>query len=215
MASVSVVTTHWAMNRERGAIMRASYGSLFKTAPDAEIIVVDNGESLEDSQWLLEQAQEGRIACYVRNRKNMHFGFARNQGLALCSGEYIVICDNDIVFEEGWLEGCVEFLAAHPGRYLATPIASDPMNSVRKARWCGEVGGWRLNYRAGSNVFVMRRADYEAIGGFDLQRVAGSKYVDRYNRMGYVMAVMPEPKATDIALRRGYNINEDVARFSL
>ena len=97
MAKVSIITTHWAMNEERSSIMRSSYESLFKTAPEAEIIVVDNGEYLPDSEWLLKQTHEGRIASYVRNRKNMHFGFGRNQGLRMASGDYIVICDNDIM----------------------------------------------------------------------------------------------------------------------
>lgn len=195
--------------------MRASYGSLFKTAPEAEIIVVDNGGSLEDSQWLLEKAHEGVIACYIRNRHNMHFYYGRNQGLKLATGEYIVIADNDIFYTPEWLEICVEFLAKNPGKHFATPLIADPMNAIRPERWAGEIGAWKLNYRAGSNCFVMRRSDYEVVGNFDQHRIAGSKFTDHCVRLGYTMAIMPRPRAFDMGLRQGYNLNEEISNLTL
>ena len=40
---VSIVMVHWAMNPLRSAIMRESIRTLLETAPDTEIVVVDNG----------------------------------------------------------------------------------------------------------------------------------------------------------------------------
>lgn len=216
MADVSIIVTHWAMSEVRSETMRGSIDSLIETAPDAEIIVIDNGGSHADSEFLLELNETGKIATYIRNRKNLSFWFARNQGLKLCSGEYIVIADNDIFFKPGWMEGCQGFLERHRGKYLATPIACDPMNAVRKVRWTGEeIEGWRCNYRAGSNVFMMRRSDFNVIGYFDQHRISGSKYVDTYNRLGYSMAIMPEPRAIDMGLRQGYNLNDDLPHTEL
>lgn len=202
------------MNNERSVLMRMSYESLFATAKDAEIIVIDNGGSEDDTKWLVEQNIQHQMALYIRNRKNMHFWYARNQGLKLCSGDYIVIADNDIHYSPGWMEECVEFLEKHPGKYLATPIKCDVMNT-KAARWKGELDGWKLNQRAGSNVFMMRRKDFEAIGYFDQHRIAGSKYVDTYVRMGYLMAIMPTPKALDLGFRRGYNLNTELTNTTL
>lgn len=195
--------------------MKASYNSLFFTADWAEIIVIDNGESEEDSKWLLEKVHEKKIACYIRNRQNMHFAYARNQGLKLATGDYIVIADNDIFYTPEWLQICVDFLAKNPGKYLATPLIADPMNAIRPDRWAGEVGAWKLNYRAGSNCFVMRRSDFEVLGEFDIHRIAGSKFTDRCVRMGYTMAVMPRPRAFDMGLRQGYNLNEEIPNKTL
>jgi len=210
MPRVSIIITHWAMDESRSEIMRTSLLSLFDTIKDVEVFVVDNGDNLSDSKWLLEQTHTGQIACYVRNRKNMHFAYARNQALKLCSGEYIVIADNDILYRDGWLEECIAFLDAHPGNYMATPLEADPMNSIRSVRWKGEIDGWRLNYRAGSNCFIMRRKDFEKFGYFKIHRIAGSLYFDRTTRLGYSIACMPQPKAFDMALRKGYNINDPV-----
>lgn len=214
MAKVSVIITHWAMNKERSDIMRKSLKSLFETTPEAEIIVVDNGGSLEDSLWLAEMCNAGKIACYIKNRNNMHFGYARNQALKLSSGEYICIADNDILYKDGWLEECIDFLERNEGKYLATPLRPDPMNR-RQIRWVGEVDGWKLNERAGSNCWVMRRGDLEVIGVFDVHRIAGSKWVDRYRKLHYAMACMPEPKCEDLAFRAGYNFNEPVVNIEL
>lgn len=194
--------------------MRQCLCSLFQTAKEAEIIVVDNGGNSFDTNWLVARNESEDIACYVRNRKNMHFGYARNQGLKLATGEYIVICDNDILFTEGWMEECVSFLENHPGKYIATPIAADPMN-MRGVRWAGEVDGWKLNWRAGSNVFMMRRKDFELFGYFEQHRIAGSKFADRTTRLGYTYALMPKPKAFDLGFRQGYNLNEHIKNLEL
>jgi len=190
--------------------------SLLNTVEDCEIIVVDNGGSLEDSKWLLGLTNDGHIASYTRFRKNMHFWYARNLALTIATGKYIVIMDNDIQFTHlGWLQECIAFLDKNKGKYLATPINADPMNSIRKDRWVGEVGGWKLNSRAGSNCWVMRREDYEIIGNFDQHRIAGSKWADRYTRLGYTMACMPQPKAIDLCFRKGYNISMPINNLTL
>src|SRR3990167_8331850 len=101
---VSIIYVHYAMNEFRSEKMRESIASLVTTAPHTEIIVIDNGGNKQDSELLLNLNESGAIACYIRNRKNMHFGFARNQGLkiaSIASGEYIVISDNDILFKQG------------------------------------------------------------------------------------------------------------------
>lgn len=203
------------MDDERSQTMRESIQSLLDTAEECEIIVVDNGGSLEDSVWLLSLTHQQQIACYVRNRKNMHFGYARNQALSLCTGDYLVIADNDIEYKPGWWQECRDFLSKHKGKYLATPIAPDPMNDQPK-RYTGDVvDGWRLNTRAGSNCFMMRRNDFEKIGLFKIHHIAGSHYVDRYRELDYLMAIMPESKAIDLGLRKGYNIKEKITNKEL
>ncbi len=208
MEKVSIIYTHWAMNELRSKLMRESMESLLRTAPDAEIIVCDNGGSYEDSEYLMRLCHEGKIASYTRYRQNQHFYYARNDALRRASGKYIAVSDNDILFTTDWLKDCLDWLARTPGKYMATPIKADWMNGIRPDRWKGELNGWLLNQRAGSNIWVMRREDYEAIGDFDAVAVAGSKYVDRYVRMGYLMGVMPVPKAFDMGFRHGYNHQE-------
>lgn len=210
--TLSIIVTHWAQDMERTTLMTESIFSLIKTTEhlNPEIIVVDNGPAIGDSEWLLNLTNEEKIACYIRNRKNMGFGYARNQALALATGDYIVIADNDIVYEDGWLDDCLAFLTSHEGMYLATPLAADPMNR-RDVRWVGELDGWFLNTRAGSNCFVGSREAFNTIGKFGVDSKAGSKWTDASVRKGYVMAVPQVPKATDKGFRKGFNFR--TARF--
>jgi glycosyltransferase involved in cell wall biosynthesis len=215
MENTSIVYTHWAMNPERSRLMQQSFQSLLDTAPDAEIIVVDNGGSSLDSLYFLKLCHEGKIASYTRYRSNMHFAYARNDGLRRASREYIAVSDNDIVFQPGWLEECVQWLKDANGKFLATPIQPDPMNAARPGRWVGEVHGWKLNTRAGSNIWVMHRDSFQEIGPFEIHHIAGSLWCDRYRGLGYAVGVMPVSKAKDMALREGYNIKEKITQKTL
>lgn len=150
----------------------------------------------------------GRIACYVRNRNNMNFAWARNQAYDLSTGDFIAITDNDIEYKEGWLDECVMFLEMNEGKYLCSPLHHDPANA-KPSRWDGEVDGWKLNYRAGSNCFMVRADDYDEIGGWDYQHnKPGSEFCDRFGRLGYRVAMMPEAKAVDLGLRKGFDFKQ-------
>jgi len=145
----------------------------------------------------------------------MHFYYARNDGLKRASGEYIVIMDNDILLEKGWLEDCIQWLKGTQGKFFATPIAPDPMNNVREGRWRGVENGWKLNTRAGSNIWVGHRDSFAEVGEFIQHTKAGSRWCDSMVCVGYLMGVMPEPKATDMALRKGYNFLDIIKNTTL
>lgn len=91
---------------------------------DYELIIVDNGSTLHlghmmddkddyagDSSIFLRsdcgadpQAYFRRGDILIRNRENLGFGPACNQGFALANGEYICCLNNDILVWEGWLD---------------------------------------------------------------------------------------------------------------
>ncbi len=187
-------------------MMRRSMLSLLDSCDDGkelEILVADNGGNLRDSQWLLELTETKHIAAYLRFRENMHFAYSRNQLMRMASKDYIAIVDNDIVFDKGWWQECVEYLKNNE-KVTATPLVPDMAHRIGKF-WVGEQGGWQLNTRAGSSCFVMTRKCFEEVGYFMLHNVAGSKYADSLVRAGYRMAIMPQCKAIDLGERRGYD----------
>ena len=211
MKFTSIVLTHWSDTDARSSFMRKSLESLkmYTTAP-YELIVIDNGERKEDSKFLLDLTDKGDINTYIRNHNNMHFGFARNQGLRICNGDYIVICDNDIIFNPKWLETCLAVLDQNPDKKIyATPIYN--VAHWRPKYWQGEIQAdgktYRLKLRAGSNCWVTRREDFEKIGDFKVHRVAGTKWTNTAVRMGYLAAVTPDIMVNDFGFRKGYNLN--------
>lgn len=209
----SIVITHYANTPERSEIMRKSLTSLFTSLDyPSEVIVVDNGNVVEDSNHLLKLTTEGKIQHYVRNTGNMHFGYARNQGIKLADGDFICICDNDILYKPGWLTSCIDILEAYPdNKIYATPIYN--VTHWTKKFWGGEqleLNGkiYRLNSRAGSNCFVIRRKDLEIIGRFRRHRIAGTKWTERAIELGYMAAVSPSLMIQDMGFRNGYNFKE-------
>jgi len=195
-------------------MFRTSIDSLLQTTQGlpVEIIVVDNGGDFEITQWLDAIVHNGDIQCVIKNANNMHFGFGRNQGIAMAHGSYLCIADNDIFYKAGWLEACLDVLEEYPLRkFWATPLDyPTELNGKRTVRYdAGEVTvgveEYKLSQRAGSNCFVIRRDLFEEVGPFENHRIAGSVWNDHAVRKGFVGAVTPEQMVYDLGLRKGYN----------
>lgn len=212
---VSIIMTHFAMNDERSDTMVKSVTSLFEsTEYPFEFIVIDNGKSRADSEFFLDLVEQGKINTYIRNADNMHFGYARNQGIALAQGDYICITDNDILFKRDWLSECMKVLKAFPNEKIyATPIGyPTPGMKTRYLRGTLELDGvmYDKNMRAGSNCFVIKREDFNIIGKFWIHRIAGSIWTDLAVKKGYLAVVVPGNLITDMGFRRGYDLRASI-----
>jgi hypothetical protein len=88
---------------------------------DYELIIVDNNSQDQSRKFLSEMnlgKQPGRI---ILNNQNLGFARANNQAIKLAQGEYIFICNPDIVILKGALEKLVSYLASHPEIGLLGP----------------------------------------------------------------------------------------------
>lgn len=212
---VTIIMTHYAMDEVRSALMRQSLDNLIRTLDyPSELIVVDNGGNIADSQHFLDYAHAGKINTYIRNSNNMHFSFARNQAIKLAHGNYICIIDNDILYTKGWLSKCVDILERNPKRKIYTTPLGYPTPVLRKKYHQGwlKYKGERceLNMRAGSNCFVIRKKDLMEIGMFPVHRIGGSYWTNNASRAGYLACVLPSIYAQDVGLRRGYNLSQSI-----
>lgn len=212
----SIIFCHYSMNEERVGFMKRSIESLLKTTEKlpVEIIVVDNGGDIDCSDYFMELVKAGELVSYIRNAHNMHFGFARNQGVAMSNGNYIGIIDNDILYKDNWLEACLDILEAYPDENIyATPIHY-PTSGMREKYHIGDLELddkiYQKSMRAGSNCFIIRRKDYEEIGKFLNHRIAGSKWTDEAVRKKYLAAITPDNMIKDMGLRRGYDLHNVV-----
>jgi glycosyltransferase involved in cell wall biosynthesis len=185
------------------------------------MIVVDNGGDLEISNYFLKLTDENKISHYIRNSNNLWFGYARNQGFDICTGDYIAVADNDIIFLPGWLEECIDFLKQTKGKKLfATPLKVDrahyPTKYYRDPIQLND-GEHLVNTFAGSNCWVMHREDYEQIGGFDNHYIAGTRWCQKYSNMGYAVVIPLIPKALQGGLKKteyaGYNKKAEINIF--
>ena len=71
---------------------------------------------------------EGEPACrsfkVIRNEKNLGFAGGNNQGLAVASGEYLLLLNNDIVVTPGWLSRMVNCIERGPQVGIVGPMSN-------------------------------------------------------------------------------------------
>jgi glycosyltransferase involved in cell wall biosynthesis len=200
------------MDDERSITMIKSLTSLVDVIKyPYELIVVDNGGSEEDSHFLTEMTNKGHISTYIKNSNNRHFGYARNQGIAVAQGDYIAIVDNDILHKKDWLTECIKMLEKHPKKKIyGTPIdyPQDAEYNGKVRYRTGELDECTLNMRAGSNCFVIRYEDLMDIGKFPIHRIAGTKWTDSAVNKGYLACVLPKGYVEDMGFRNGYQLKD-------
>ncbi len=144
-----------------------------------EIVFVDNGSSDGSAEWLAEQPD----VRLVRNAENRGAPLARNQGLALARGRWIVVMDNDAMVSPGWLHrllthaqadaksGCVGPVAdrAAHGQQVPFDGPTDPAALAEYAQKWGEANHRRARPQniLTSFCLLFRRELLDTIGGFD------------------------------------------------
>ena len=87
------------------------------------IYVIDNASS--DETVDLPKIYTRDITV-VRNREDMGWSTAVNQGIRLGSNPYIVLMQNNVEVEQGWLGNLIAFLETHPRIGAVGPLGSDP-----------------------------------------------------------------------------------------
>ncbi|MDT4797727.1 Trans-aconitate 2-methyltransferase [compost metagenome] len=96
-----------------------------------EIVIVDNASTDGSPEYLRSFAAGRDDVKLLLNTDNKGFAAGNNQGLALASGEYLVILNNDTVVTPGWASGFVRHLRADPGIGLIGPVTNNIGNEAK------------------------------------------------------------------------------------
>ena len=75
---------------------------------EKEIIVVDNG-SIDGSVEALEELAKKKVIKFIKNRENLGFAKANNQGIKIAKGKYILLLNNDTIVKKGALTKLAKF----------------------------------------------------------------------------------------------------------
>ena len=186
---VSVVLVGW---NSRADLSRCLPSLFAQHYPNCEIIVVDNASTDGTAAWVTSHFPELRL---LRNRENIGFAAAVNQGFELARGDVLVELNPDTTVEPDWLFPLVEAVQ-QPGVGLATARVM-LMANPKQINACGnemsltgltfcigvgesapafppEKGGGGMSARLIKSIpaisgaaFAMSRECYERIGGFD------------------------------------------------
>lgn len=107
--------------RERHYAIIPSLLSLFSTIGSGVKVVVVQGDLPPDVANQLRELNHLRPFDLIAPPYPLYPQEARNLGIARCSSEFVVIADNDIEYEPGWLEAIVSN-AENTGADLVAPL---------------------------------------------------------------------------------------------
>ena len=96
-----------------------------------EIIVVDNASSDGSPTFLTKWVTNGQNRKLILNDDNRGFAAANNQGLAVATGEYLVLLNNDTYVTPGWLRTLVRHLQRDRTLGLIGPVTNNIGNEAK------------------------------------------------------------------------------------
>ncbi len=112
---------------------RACLDSLdrYSDYPGLEVIVVDNASADDTPAFLREWVEAGPGRHIVLNADNRGFAAANNQGLALASGDYLVMLNNDTHVTPGWVSTLIQHFHRMPALGMLGPVTNNIGNEAR------------------------------------------------------------------------------------
>lgn len=134
------------------------------TQIEYELILIDNGSPI-GANWLIEQAD-----VYIRNKENLGYGPAVNQGLKIARGDWLVVSNNDIVFIHDWISNAIEQWQEGDGIVSSHLIDNDPQMKTNRY-----LAPWGHFFGA---LWMIKRGIVDEIGLLDEQFEIGM-YEDR------------------------------------
>lgn len=178
--AVSVVIPTWNGRHHLEANL-GSVAAALGDYPGSEIIVVDNGSSDGTAAFLKERHPEVRV---LEHNKNLGFGGGSNSGLEAAANDVVVLLNNDMRVEKGFLAPLLEpFDDAKVFGVSAQILFSDPNKrreetGVTAGRWTqgrlalGHVLDDSIDrpfpiFYAGGGSTAYDRRKFLELGGFD------------------------------------------------
>lgn len=96
-----------------------------------EIIVVDNASSDGSPDFLSGWVKGAPNRKLILNDDNRGFAAANNQGLAVASGDYLVLLNNDTHVTPGWIRTLMRHLQRDPDIGLIGPVTNNIGNEAK------------------------------------------------------------------------------------
>lgn len=160
--------------------------------------MIDNG-STDGTAAYLETLRRAGDARVIRNRKNIGFAMAINQGMRQAEGDYLVWLNNDTLVTPGWLDRLVACAERSPSigavgpvvnNEDAGPVSPDKLAAALALRNAGRsfAAPWLIGY-----CLLLKREAVEQAGSLD-RRFRRGFYEDydyclRLRQAGYEIRV--------------------------
>lgn len=165
----------------RSDLTEACHASLEAAGDDIELVLVDNASRDDTPQVLARLASDATV---IRNRTNLGFATACNQGATAAESEVVVFLNNDTEVLPGWLDPLLDELRDPTVGAVGSRLLY-PNGRVQHAGMALSPGATPLHLHRGAPgghpavtarrdltlvtgaCLAMRRADFLDLGGFD------------------------------------------------
>jgi GT2 family glycosyltransferase len=168
--------------------------SLLSTIPSSlshEIILIDDASTDNTSSWL--ESLSGDNLKILRNQANLGYAVSNNKAVAAASGEILCLLNNDLIFENGWLEPMLKLLESkelkvglvgnvqlriqdqitdHAGVKLTVSGKFEHIHEVSESNVCSRV------IAVTGACMLVKKQEFLELGAFDEQFVNGGEDVD-------------------------------------
>lgn len=116
MKKLSIIIVSW----NTGDLTEQTLASVYReyTPETVEVIVVDNHSSDETVTMI---QREFSTAWLIVNANNRGFGKANNQGMAIATGQYIMLLNSDTIVQPGGIQNLVAYLDTHNDVMMVGP----------------------------------------------------------------------------------------------
>ena len=152
---------------------------------NSEVLVVDDGSSEASKRFLDELPQPIRV---LTNEENMGFAKSNNRAAAEARGEYLILINNDLVLQRGWLDAMLSVVNSglsdrivgniqinrftgkvdHVGKYF-----DEGLNPRHFGQLYEELFPWKppVDFYPFPSVtaacWLLKKSVFEQLGGFD------------------------------------------------
>jgi glycosyltransferase involved in cell wall biosynthesis len=168
--------------RNKGHVLREAIDSALtqQCSEPVKVIVVDDASDDQIAKEMTDAYSKKQVK-YVRLQERSGVAVARNVGIDLALGEYIVCLDADDMMAPGYIDTCYRKLAHDRSIGIAyTGLGQIHEKGIVKSEWPGEFDFWRQ--AAGHNqvptAAMFRKEMWRRVGGYR------ARYT-RYARLGF------------------------------
>ncbi|SKB60231.1 hypothetical protein SAMN05660776_2023 [Salegentibacter holothuriorum] len=173
-------------------IEKAINSALSQTWQSKEIIVIDDGSDQKTKQVL--KSLEPKIDLLI-TQENKGVSAARNRGIAIASGEFIMILDSDDYYEKEFCEKAIEIFDKKPEVKLVSCYAN--WFDKKGFRLFKPLGGKVEDFLVKNCVLnvIFKKKDFILTGGYDENMESGYEDWEFYIRLlksGGHASIIPE-----------------------
>lgn len=180
-------------------------------------IHIQNDASAAETRAMLDNLSYPQLHVH-HAPENQGYGKSVNDAVARSDADWVLVLNSDIEVLNNFLPSLCGAFAADPRLAVISPAEGDSAET-QAGRYARQPGGYIATYRFRGYAFLIRRAVFQAMGGFDAQFGRGY-YEDtdlgrRLDQQGWRMGVHPDAAVrheTGASFGRGKAYRELVQR---